>query len=481
MDRRHVLSGATAASIAMLAAPAQAAPSAAPAPFASQRPPVDARKFSSPALEELIKRVGARIGDGKLRWMFENALPNTLDTTVEPGQIDGKPDTFVITGDIPCMWLRDSSAQVQPYLALAGKDPALRRLLAGVIARQARCILIDPYANAFMRDPTAKTDLGWAKSDLTEMKPGVAERKWELDSLAYPMRLAHGYWRATGDTSPFDSAWRAAMAQAVETMRDQQRKAGPGPYRFQRLAASPTETLMLDGYGAPTRKVGLIHSMFRPSDDACVFPFLIPDNLFAVVALRQLAELNAAIGGEAALSETCRSLADEVRTALEAYGQIRDAHGGGVWAYEVDGFGNQLFMDDANAPGLLSLPYLGVCAAEDPVYRRTRRRVLSAENPYYFAGKAGEGVGGPHEGLRMVWPMSIIFRALTSRDDAEIRACLRTLRDTDAGTGFIHEAFDQDDASKFTRPWFGWANSLFGELIVDLAARKPALLAEPFA
>jgi meiotically up-regulated gene 157 (Mug157) protein len=463
------------------AAPAHATLSSAPSPFASQRPPAGARKFSSAALEALIERVGARVGDSKLRWMFGNALPNTLDTTVEPGQVDGKPDTFVITGDIPCMWLRDSSAQVQPYLGLARKDPALRRLLAGVIARQARCILIDPYANAFLRDPTAKTDLAWAKSDLTEMKPGVAERKWELDSLAYPMRLAHGYWRATGDASPFDSAWRAAMARAVETMRVQQRKTGPGPYRFQRAAASPTETLLLDGYGAPTRKVGLIHSMFRPSDDACVFPFLVPDNLFAVVALRQLAELNVAIGGEAALSGECRSLADEVQGALQAHGRIRDADGGSVWAYEVDGYGNQLFMDDANAPGLLSLPYLGVCAADDPVYRRTRARVLSADNPYFFAGKAGEGVGGPHEGLRMIWPMSIIFRAVTSNEDGEIRACLKMLRDTDAGTGFIHESFDQDDASKFTRPWFAWANSLFGELILDLAARKPALLAEPFA
>jgi hypothetical protein len=147
-----------------------------------------------------------------------------------------------------------------------------------------------------------------------------------------------------------------------------------------------------------------------------------------------------------------------------------------VWAYEVDGYGNTLLMDDANAPGLLSLPYLGCCAISDPVYQRTRAWVLSSDNPYFFRGKAGEGIGGPHQGLNYIWPMSILFRAFTSTDDQEIRTCLRTLRDTTAGTHFLHESFQKDNAEDFTRAWFAWANPLFGELILHLADTRPAIL-----
>jgi meiotically up-regulated gene 157 (Mug157) protein len=472
--RRGALIGA--AALAGLGPRALAA--TAPAPSRpSRRPPPARRKFVSPALEGLIARVSADIGDPDLAWLFQNCLPNTLDTTVETGVVDGKPDTFIITGDIECLWLRDSSAQVWPYLPLAARDEALRRLLRGLIHRQARCILIDPYANAFMRDPKAMTNLRWAQHDLTDMKPGVAERKWELDSLCYPIRLAHGYWRATGDLEPFDEAWRAAMRLVVDTLKVQQRKDGPGPYHFQRAAEAPTETLTLDGYGAPTRKIGLIHSMFRPSDDACTFPLFTPANAFAVVSLRQLAALVEALPAPGDFPAECRALASEVEAALRAHAVMSHADGPDTWAYEIDGFGDQLFMDDANAPSLLSLPYLGACDAADRLYRATRARVLSAANPYFFAGKAGQGVGGPHEGLRMVWPLSIMIRALTSDSDAEIAACLTMLKTTDAGTGFMHEAFDQDDPAKFTRPWFAWANSLFGELILKVHAERPALLA----
>jgi meiotically up-regulated gene 157 (Mug157) protein len=445
----------------------------------SRRPPPAKRRFVSAAVDAVIDRIRGDIGDPYLASLFENCLPNTLDTTVETGVVDGKPDTFIITGDIGCLWLRDSSAQVQPYLALAAGDEDLKRLLRGLIHRQARCILIDPYANAFMRDATAMTSLSWAQHDLTEMKPGVAERKWELDSLCYPIRLAHGYWRATGDLTPFDETWRAAMRRVVETFKAQQRKDGPGPYHFQRSAEAPTETLTLDGYGAPTRKIGLIHSMFRPSDDACTFPLFVPANAFAVVSLRQLATLSAAAPDPGDLPAQCRALAAEIETALKQHAVMSHPDGPDTWAYEIDGYGDQLFMDDANAPSLLSLPYLGACAIDDPLYRATRARVLSLANPYFFAGRAGEGTGGPHEGLRMVWPLAIVIRALTSDNDTEIRACLRMLKTTDAGTGFMHESFDQDDPAKFTRPWFAWANSLFGELILKLHAERPGLLAGP--
>ncbi|RUL75432.1 glycoside hydrolase family 125 protein [Dyella choica] len=442
--------------------------------YTSRRPPLAKRKFTSQAVERQLARVKASIADPKLAWMFENCYPNTLDTTVELGTFDGKPDTFVITGDINAMWLRDSSAQVVPYLPWAKTDPALQRLFHGLIRRQARSIRIDPYANAFLPGPQAKP-LEWSVHDVTEMKPGVGERKWEVDSLCYPIRLAHGYWQATGDTTPFDDEWRAAMQLVVKTFRDQQRKHDHGPYHFQRTSDAPSESQMLGGYGNPTRPNGMIHSMFRPSDDACLYPLSVPSNLFAVLSLRQLARISRAMH-DAAFAAECEALADEVEQAVQRDGRMRDADGQPFWAYEIDGFGNQSFMDDANVPSLLALPYLGCCDANDPVYRRTRELAWSGRNPYFFRGKAGEGIGGPHEGLRMIWPMSIMMYAQTSQDVAQIRQCLTWLRDTDAGTGFMHEAFDQDDPAKFTRSWFAWANTLFGELIVDIQRKYPQLL-----
>jgi meiotically up-regulated gene 157 (Mug157) protein len=269
------------------------------------------------------------------------------------------------------------------------------------------------------------------------------------------------------------------MRKVVRTFREQQRLHDRGPYRFLRSSDRPTETLALDGYGQPTRPNGMLHSMFRPSDDACLYPLFVPANLFAVAVLRRLAAMSRAIHHDDAFATECTTLADEVERATHRDGRMRDQDGNEHWAYEVDGYGNRLFMDDANAPGLLSLPYLGCCAADDPLYQRTRERAWSAHNPYFFQGKAAEGIGGPHEGLRMVWPMSITVLALTSDDPAQIRQCLRWLRDTDAGTGFMHEAFDQDDPSRYTRPWFAWANSLFGELMVKLVDRRPELLAKP--
>ena len=474
-DRRHFLKllGSTVACGAFAGRVPRLA--AAPTSLASRRPAPSQRKFTSAAVEARIAQVKARIGDSKLAWMFENCYPNTLDTTVELGTLEGKSDTFVITGDIDAMWLRDSSAQVNPYLPLAKQDPALRRLFRGLIRRQAHCIRLDPYANAFLRDPHA-APLSWARQDETDMKPGVGERKWEVDSLCWPIRLAHAYWQATGDTEPFDDDWRSAMHAVVRTFREQQRLHGRGPYRFLRTSDRPTETLALDGYGQPTRPNGMLHSMFRPSDDACLYPLFVPANLFAVTVLRQLATMSQAIHHDGAFARECTALADEVEQATHRDGRMRDADGHEHWAYEIDGYGNQLFMDDANAPGLLSLPYLGCCAADDPLYQRTRERAWSARNPYFFEGTAAAGIGGPHEGLRMVWPMSIMMLALTSNDPAQIRQCLRWLRDTDAGTGFMHEAFDQDDPAHYTRAWFAWANSLFGELMVKLANSHPDLL-----
>jgi len=442
------------------------------------RPQKADRRFASKAVETLIADTQRGIGDPALSAIFENCFPNTLDTTVSAGSFEGKPDTYIVTGDIDAMWLRDSSAQLWPYLGLARKDEALRALLEGAIRRQARMILLDPYANAFLRDASAPA-LKWSVDDQTEHHAGVGERKWEVDSLCYPIRLAHGYWRQTGDTRPFDAQWKEAAWTIVRTFREQQRKSGPGPYRFERMSTVPTETCALGGWGNPALPVGMIFSMFRPSDDACTYPLFVPANLFAVVSLRQLAKMAAEILHDSKLATEAEGLAGEVERALDQYGKTEQAGLGTIWAYEVDGYGNALKMDDANAPGLLSLPYLECCSMDDALYRRTRAFVLSASNPYFFEGKAAEGIGGPHEGMNMVWPMSILMRAFTSTDEREIRQCLRWLRDTTAGTGFMHESFDKDDASKFTRPWFAWANTLFGELIVKLAAERPGILRRP--
>jgi hypothetical protein len=478
MTRRALLRGAVAVGAAAASCGrAAAALAALPASDTlTHRPPPGERRFTSPAVESAIRRVQQQIAYSELALIFANCLPNTLDTTVTPGTYEGKPDTFVITGDIDAMWLRDSSAQVWAYLTFCREDTKLATLIEGVIRRQTRCILIDPYANAFLPDAASKP-LSWAVHDDTTMKPGVGERKWEIDSLCYTVRLAHGYWQATGNTAPFDAQWREAARTIVRTFREQQRKHSRGPYHFQRSSPQPTDTLPLDGYGNPARVVGLIYSGFRPSDDACIYPLFVPANLFAVVSLRQLAKLADKVCNDAALATECSALAEEITTALAQYGQIDTPEHGRIWAYEVDGYGNALRMDDANAPGLVSLDYLGCVApgARD-LYERTRAFALSERNPYFFRGSAAEGIGGPHEGLGYIWPMSIMFRAFSSNSDQETLQCLRWLRDTTAGTHFMHESFWKDDPTKYTRPWFAWANTLFGELILKLAAEKPSLL-----
>lgn len=442
--------------------------------YVSNRPAIGRRNFTSEAVEAAIKTAKARIKDPKLAWMFENCFPNTLDTTVEHGTKNGKPDTFVITGDIHAMWLRDSTAQVWPYLPLATKDKKLKTLLAGVIHRQTQCVLLDPYANAFNKELTP----GEWMSDKTDMKAGLHERKWEIDSLCYTVRLAYHYWKTTGDTSVFDADWKKSAALIVDTFKVQQRKNGLGPYRFERETTRQLDTLSNNGWGQPLNPVGLINSSFRPSDDASTYGFLIPSNLFAVSSLKQLAEISSTVTKDTAFAKTCSDLATEVEAAIQKYAVVNHPKYGKVYAFEVDGFGNASLMDDANVPSLLALPYLGCVDKNDSIYLNTRKLVWSTDNPYFFRGKAGEGIGGPHVGYDMIWPMSIIMRAMTSSDDQEIAWCIKTLRNSDAETGFMHESFHKDDPSNFTRTWFAWANTLFGELTLKLVnEEKTHLLA----
>ena len=433
----------------------------------NKRPPVAERNFTSKAVEKLIKEVSKVIQDPKLREMFQNCYPNTLDTTVKFKMDGKKPDTFVITGDIDAMWLRDSSAQLWPYLVLMEGDKELQTLIAGLINRQTACILLDPYANAFNDGPKGS----YWESDMTQkMRKELHERKWEIDSLCYPIRVAYFYWLLTGDTSVFDAQWHEAMQLVVKTFKEQQRKDNLGPYSFMRDCDRPTDSQINGGFGAPVKPVGLIFSAFRPSDDATQYGFLIPSNMFAVVSLRQLAEIETKVLKNTEFAAECKALADEVDAAIQKYGVVNHPVAGKVYAFEVDGYGNSYCMDDANVPSLLAMPYLGDVAIDDPIYQNTRRFVWSESNPYFFRGKAGEGIGGPHCGLNKPWPMSLVMKAFTTNDRAEKEWCVQQILKTDGGTGFMHESFNKDDATDFTRKWFAWANTLFGELVVDMYA-----------
>ena len=438
-----------------------------PEQYTDQRPAAEERLFCSEAVEQEIARVCGLLTNERLRWMFANCFPNTLDTTVHYREDEeGNPDTYVYTGDIPAMWLRDSGAQVWPYVQLCGNDPALRKMIAGVIRRQFRLINIDPYANAFNDGPTgAGEDVGYPGH---VQDPWVFERKWEIDSHCYPIRLAHHYWKTTGDESVFDAEWVAAMRNILATLRDQQMKEGPGDYTFLRVTDRQLDTRCHVGRGNPVKPVGLISSAFRPSDDATTFGFLVPSNFMAVSSLRKAAEILSTVNGEQELAAGCTALADEVAAALQQYAVVEHPVYGKIYAFEVDGFGSVQLMDDANVPSLLAMPYLGDVERTDPVYENTRRFVWSTDNPYFWRGPAGEGIGGPHIGVEMIWPMSIMMRAFTSTDDAEIRDCIIALMTTDAGTGFMHESFSRHDAANFTRAWFAWQNTLFGELILKL-------------
>lgn len=471
MKRRHFLqtSGLLGAGLVLNNFPSFAAAN----DFPEVRVPLAKRHFTSKAVEETIKTFQAGVKNPELAWLFGNCFPNTLDTTVYHEVKNGTPDTYVITGDIDAMWLRDSSAQVWPYLQLVQQDPALKALIAGVINRQTACILKDPYANAFYNDPAKRGE--WA-TDHTDMKPGVHERKWEIDSLCYPIRLGYHYWKTTGDASPFGTEWKKSIETIHQVFREQQRKSTKGPYHFQRTTPHATDTQPMRGYGYPVKPVGLICSAFRPSDDATIFSFLIPSNFFAVTSLRQAAEMLKTIQKETALAQQLLELANEVEKALKQYAIVEHKKYGKVYAFEIDGFGSTLLMDDANVPSLLALPYLGAVSASDPVYQNTRKLILSEDNPFYFKGKAAEGIGGPHVGQDMIWPMAIIMKAMTSNNDKEIADCIEVLRKTHAGTGFMHESFHKDDPKNFTRSWFAWANTLFGELLWKTYRERKHLL-----
>lgn len=442
--------------------------------FTSNRPPQEKRTFICETVEKNLLDIKSSIADKEIAWMFENCYPNTLDTTVDYELINGRPDTFIITGDINAMWLRDSTAQVWPYTPLMVKDEKIKNLVLGLVNRQVKCVLTDPYANAFYKDLTKESE--W-KSDRPSPGPGVHERKFEVDSLCYVVRLSDRYYKLTNDKTVFEGDWDKAMRLIVKTLRTEQRKDGKSPYYFIRTTNAMIDAPLF-GNGRPVKSNGLICSMFRPSDDSTLFPYLIPSNIFAVLSLRQLSEIYSKVLNDQKFAAECTAFANEVDDAIKQFGVANHLGFGKIYAYEADGFGNQLFMDDANVPSLISLTYLGAHKTDDPIYVNTRKFVLSDSNPYYLKGKAAEGQASPHTGKERIWPMGIILRAMTSVSPEEITYCLRMLKNTHYGTGFMHEAVNKDNPADFSRKWFAWANTLFGELIIKVHKEHGEILAK---
>ena len=397
--------------------------------------------------------------------LFYACFPNTLATTVQFLE-DGT--TFVITGDIPAMWLRDSSAQVRPYCALAAQNNDIRQMLAGLIRRQAFYILLDPYANAFNPSPNGKGH----QTDRTSMSPWVWERKFELDSLCAPVQLCWDYWTATHDRALFDDTLRQMFQHIINVMRVEQHHDTRSEYRFERDGVLLSDTLPFGGTGTRTNFTGMVWSGFRPSDDACKFGYHLPSNMFACVILDHIAKFAELIYQDTNLAEQARQLKAEIAFGIDTYGIVDHPRFGKIYAYETDGYGHYNLMDDANVPSLLSLPYIGYCAPEDPMYLRTRAFVLSDANPYYFRGKYARGVGSAHTRTGYIWHIGLIMQAFTATKEAERREIIEMLLATSAGTDLMHESFDPDAPERYTRPWFAWANSLFCEFVMTWIAQQ---------
>lgn len=394
--------------------------------------------------------------------MFSQCYPNALDTTVYYREDDGVPDSFIITGDIPAMWLRDSVNQLWPYLRFVNQDPELKNLFIGLINRHVSSLRTDPYANAF------------------EFNLDVWERKYELDSLCSFFRLSSGYFDATGDLSPFTTAWEYAVNKCLNVIHLEQNTVNKDNldllFDYRTRSGHHHPAIRLEGYGYPGRRCGLSRSVFRPSDDEAVFPYHIPSNAMAVVMIRRTLPILDKISAFDT-AKRASALAHSIDDGIRSFGTVRHPYFGEMFAYEVDGFGSSCLMDDPNVPSLLSLPYLGYVAADDPVYVHTRKFALSEWNSFYTHGKIACGISSPHVGVcDKFWPMATILQAMTSENPDEIRSCLSILKSTHANTYFIHESIHVDDPHKFTRHWFSWANSLFGEMILGIERTNPDIL-----
>ncbi|VDG20133.1 hypothetical protein MUDAN_BIHEEGNE_01754 [Lactiplantibacillus mudanjiangensis] len=391
--------------------------------------------------------------------VFEKTFLNTLATTISDDELG---TAFILTGDIPAMWQRDSTAQVRPYLALAREHPGIRDLIVRIVQRQFFNMTLDPYANAFNETANGQGH----QSDKTDMGPWIWERKFEIDSLCYPVQLAYLLYKNTGATAQFDDRFVTGVKALLTTFEVEQHHE-TSPYRFERTEDRPEDSLVRDGRGTPVADTGMIWSGFRPSDDACEYGYLVPANMFAVVILGYLQDIFSQILDDPAIVARAKALATSVREGIETYGYTTNAKGEQVYAYEVDGLGQAKLMDDGNVPSLLSAPYLGYCDLTDAAYQRTRQTLLSSENPYYYEGTLAAGQGSPHTPVNYIWPIAIAMTGLTTTDTEQQHQALQTLVKTTGGTDLMHESFDVNDDHQFTREWFSWANMMYCELLLD--------------
>ncbi|ORY05899.1 hypothetical protein BCR34DRAFT_490544 [Clohesyomyces aquaticus] len=471
--------------------------------LAYQRPALECRTFKISGVETRIKQMESIIKDPDLYRLFQNAYPNTLDTAIKwkgySANNAAEELTFIITGDINAMWLRDSANQMQSYLPLlnASNDPnSIASLYRGVINLQARYLLTSPYCNSFQApieskitpapNPSASNDAVFPKYS----NSSVFECKYELDSLAAFLEVSANYYNATGDAAFFGRfSWVRAVENILKVAEDMMTPTYgsngmvlQSPYTFTRETTRSTETLANDGIGNPTANgTGLIRSAFRPSDDSTIFQFFIPANMMFSAYLSSTAIIMSKLNTTSStpLAQRMTSLSASLRSAIEAHGTVTHPTYGKIYAFEIDGFGAQTIMDDANIPSLLSAPFLGYPVSEE-IYQNTRDLALSATNPYFMRGPVINAVGGPHQGPGFAWPMASIVRILTTNDEKEIVAELGQILGSTAGLGLIHESVNSWNESDWTRQWFSWANGLFGQMILDLAERKPELLATSF-
>ena len=389
-----------------------------------------------PGLEDLVSESRFNRVSKSLTSLFDKSL-----TRLE----NGRP--FIITGDIPAMWLRDSTWQVAPLLN--SNHPQVVNLLIELSKTQVELFLIDPYANAFNPSPSGEC---WHK-DFLDQSPWVFERKFELDSWASVLYLARMIIEKYDRWDHIDEKFNDALEVMLNLAQREQRH-DPETYVFKRDNGVSHDSLSHEGRGAPTAYTGMIYSAFRPSDDACVYGYLVPSNFFFLNELENLSQRLKTPKSE--------SLARDIRSGIEKYAVIDN-----LYAYEVDGLGNALFMDDANIPSLLSLPLLAGASLDVDLYRNSREFILSHENPYFFSGVRASGVGSQHTPKNHVWPIAMSVEALTSPSNEKKLKTLDILETTDAGTGNMHEAFNVDRPEEFSRAWFSWADMTYVQLVLD--------------
>lgn len=421
-----------------------------------------AEKKIDTSIERILQDVKEKLeGEPKLYEMFKNCYTNTLNNTVKRLE-DGT--TYVITGDIPAMWLRDSAAQLRPYLVAAKEDEEIADILVGLVKRQFLYINIDPYANAFNEEANGNC---WEK-DETEMNDWIWERKYEVDSLCYPIQFAYLIWKNTGRADQFDNSFRSGVRKILKVFQTEQKHEENSPYQFIRKNTYYKDTLSRGGKGALVKSgTGMTWSGFRPSDDACTYGYLIPSNMFAVVALGYLEKIAEHILKDSQLKEEAGNLKAEIQAGIETYGITKTERFGEVYAYETDGYGQYNLMDDANVPSLLSMDYLGYQGKRREVAENTRRLILSEANPYYYEGICAAGIGSSHTPAKYIWHIALAMEGLTADTKEEKKEVLHILEKTDGGKGLMHEGFHADDPEKYTREWFSWANAMFSELILD--------------